>query len=116
MAEHTFTINTLNAVVETLKQTSCDALIVHVQNALRLEQKRARGRAQANPQVRKALMQEREMELADYARKTHEKQLLGSKTGGAQRPSSEREQNERFCVSDAWSFNEHPRSRSAWRP
>ena len=69
MAERTFTINALNAVSETLKQTSCDALIARVQRALHLEKKRARGRVQTNPKVRRALMQEREIELADYARR-----------------------------------------------
>ena len=72
VAEHAFRLSTMNVVLETLKPLGLDALVVQVQNALHQEERRARGRAQTNPKVASALMQEREMELADYARRYSE--------------------------------------------
>jgi hypothetical protein len=67
VADDAFRLSTLHAILEQLKPLSCDALIVQVQNAVHLEEKRSRGRAQTNRNVARAMLQEREMELADYA-------------------------------------------------
>ena len=69
VADNAFRLSTLNAVLEQLKPLNCDALLVQVEHALHLEVRRSRGRAQTNPNVARAMLQEREMELEDYARR-----------------------------------------------
>ena len=69
VADNAFRLSTLNAVLEQLKPLNCDALLVQVEKALHLEVRRSRGRAQTNPNVARAMLQEREMELEDYARR-----------------------------------------------
>ncbi len=69
VGEHAFGLSTLNEVLEKLKPLRVDSLVAESQRALRLEERRARGRAQTNPNVAIALLQERETELADYARR-----------------------------------------------
>ena len=69
VADCAFRLSTFKSVLEQLKPLSCDSLIVQVQNALHLEERRSRGRAQTNRKVARAMLQEREMELEDYARR-----------------------------------------------
>ena len=69
VADNAFRLSSLNAVLEQLKPLNCDALSVQVENALQLEVRRSRCRAQTNPNVARAMLLEREMELADYARR-----------------------------------------------
>ena len=111
VADHAFRIGTLSAVLEQLQSMNCESLIVQVQQALHSEERRARGRSQTNPNVTKATLLEREMELADYARR-------GAREAAASKQNERRSKtiNKRLCTCDAWSFNVHPRLWSVWRP
>ncbi len=69
VSEHLFRVNTLSSVLEQVRGMGLDNLAVHCSNALHMEHKRARKSTHHNAAVVQALRLEREVELADAARR-----------------------------------------------
>ncbi len=80
VADNAFRLSTLNAVLEQLKPLSCDSLIVQVQNALQLEERRSRGRAQTTRAWPGQCCRSGRWSWQTTHTEMHEKLLLGSRT------------------------------------